>query len=52
VDEEKLGLDQGEHGEVADYTVKMSSELSDIQTHSNEFQGQLAKLMDNRQRFR
>lgn len=52
VAEEKLGLDQGEHGEVADYTVPMSSELNDIQTHSNEFQGQLAKLMANHERFR
>lgn len=52
VAEEKLGLDQGEHGEVADYTVPMSSELSDIQTHSSEFQGQLAKLMADHQRFR
>ncbi|AVK64327.1 ammonia permease [Lactobacillus sp. CBA3606] len=52
VAEEKLGLDQGEHGEVADYTVPISSELTDIQVHQNEFQGQLARLLDRHQRFR
>ncbi|AVK61761.1 ammonia permease [Lactobacillus sp. CBA3605] len=52
VAEEKLGLDQGEHGEVADYTVPISSELTDIQKHQGEFQGQLARLLDRHQRFR
>ncbi|ETY72764.1 ammonium transporter [Lactiplantibacillus fabifermentans] len=50
--EEELGLDQGEHGEVADYTVSMSNDLTDIQRHSSEFQGQLAQLLDRHQRFR
>ncbi|RRK11250.1 ammonium transporter [Lactiplantibacillus garii] len=50
--EEALGLDQGEHGEVADYTVPMSKELSDIQHHSDEFKGQLSQLMNHRERFR
>lgn len=52
VAEEKLGLDQGEHGEVADYTVPMSSQLSEIERHSDEFKGQLSRLLDGHQRFR
>ncbi|MFB9769601.1 ammonium transporter [Lactiplantibacillus modestisalitolerans] len=43
--EEALGLDEGEHGEVADYTVPMSHELMTIQQHSDEFQGQLSQLL-------
>lgn len=50
--EEELGLDQGEHGEVADYTVQMSTKLTDIQHHSAEFQGQLSQLLNNHERFR
>lgn len=50
--EEELGLDQGEHGEVADYTVQMSHDLTSIQHHSDEFRGQLAQLLDKQQRFR
>lgn len=50
--EEELGLDQGEHGEVADYTVQMSHDLTNIQHHSDEFRGQLAQLLDKQQRFR
>lgn len=46
--EEKLGLDQGEHGEEADYTVHMSDDLdeyrSDMSLYSKEFKGQLADL--------
>lgn len=52
VDEEKLGLDQGEHGEVADYTVSMSSQLTEFERHSDEFKGQLSRLIDGHQRFR
>jgi len=52
VDEEKLGLDQGEHGEVADYTVPMSSQLTEFERHSDEFKGQLSRLMAGQQRFR
>ncbi|CAM3070634.1 ammonium transporter [Lactiplantibacillus plajomi] len=51
-DEEALGLDQGEHGEVADYTIPMSKELNAIQQHSDEFRGQLSQLMRHRERFR
>ncbi len=50
--EEALGLDQGEHGEVADYTVPMSRELTDIQHHSDEFRGQLSQLLRHQERFR
>ncbi len=46
--EEKLGLDKGEHGEEADYTVGMSDDLaeyqSDVQVYSKEFRGQLNGL--------
>lgn len=50
--EEALGLDQGEHGEDADYTVSMSHELVNIQHHSDEFRGQLSQLMNHQERFR
>ncbi|CAJ1225127.1 ammonium transporter [Lactiplantibacillus xiangfangensis] len=50
--EEALGLDQGEHGEVADYTVPMSKELSSMQAHSEEFKGQLSQLLNHQERFR
>lgn len=50
--EEELGLDQGEHGEVADYTVAMSHDLTTIQRHSDEFQGQLSQLLNHQNRFR
>lgn len=46
--EEELGLDQGEHGEEADYTVQMSDDLneyrSDLNLYSKEFRGQMAQL--------
>ncbi|GHP14102.1 ammonium transporter [Lentilactobacillus fungorum] len=46
--EEELGLDQGEHGEEADYTVGMSDDLaeyrSDMNLYSKEFRGQMANL--------
>jgi ammonium transporter, Amt family len=46
--EEELGLDQGEHGEEADYTVEMSKDLdeyrSDLNLYSKEFRGQLGGL--------
>lgn len=46
--EEELGLDQGEHGEEADYTVEMSDNLdeyrSDPNLYSKEFRGQMANL--------
>ncbi|MCC7667335.1 ammonium transporter [Liquorilactobacillus satsumensis] len=40
--EELVGLDQGEHGEFADYTV--APKLTDIEKYGEEFQGQLAHL--------
>jgi len=52
VKEEKLGLDQGEHGEVADYTVPISSELTELDRHQDEFKGQLSRLLNNHQHFR
>ncbi|MFC6182547.1 ammonium transporter [Lactiplantibacillus daowaiensis] len=52
VAEEKLGLDQGEHGEVADYTVTMSTQLTEIERHSDEFKGQLSQLLNGHERFR
>ncbi|WP_288529506.1 ammonium transporter [uncultured Secundilactobacillus sp.] len=46
--EEESGLDQGEHGEVADYTVPVSNNLaayeSDPSEFGHEFEGQLARL--------
>lgn len=42
--EERVGLDLGEHGERADYTVARNSEIIEYQT---EFKGQLAKLNDH-----
>ncbi|GEO74148.1 ammonia permease [Levilactobacillus namurensis DSM 19117] len=46
--EEKLGLDQGEHGERADYTIGLSERLStytaDQERYANEFKGQLQHL--------
>ncbi|KRL03918.1 ammonium transporter [Liquorilactobacillus oeni] len=40
--EEVVGLDQGEHGEFADYTVIPATK--DIEKYGKEFQGQLAHL--------
>lgn len=40
--EELVGLDQGEHGEFADYRV--APKLTDIEKYGEEFQGQLAHL--------
>ena len=40
--DEITGLDQSEHGEIADYTVSTTS--SDVQKYGQEFQGQLAHL--------
>lgn len=46
--EEALGLDQGEHGERADYTVALSEKLTDFQPdqerYAPEFKGQLQRL--------
>ncbi|EHL95208.1 hypothetical protein HMPREF9103_03180 [Lentilactobacillus parafarraginis F0439] len=46
--EEELGLDKGEHGEEADYTVDMSNDVaayqSDLNLYSKEFRGQLGSL--------
>lgn len=46
--EEALGLDQGEHGEQADYTVGLSERLTDYQPdqerYAPEFKGQLQQL--------
>lgn len=47
--EEQLGLDQGEHGERADYTVGLSERLttefqSDQERFAGEFKGQLQRL--------
>ncbi|WP_407886514.1 ammonium transporter [Levilactobacillus sp. N40-8-2] len=46
--EEELGLDQGEHGEQADYAVGLSERLSEFQPdqarYASEFRGQLQHL--------
>ncbi len=46
--EEKIGLDEGEHGEAADYTVPMTDNLadyeSDLKLYSKEFRGQMNGL--------
>ncbi|WP_057742630.1 ammonium transporter [Liquorilactobacillus capillatus] len=41
-DEEIEGLDKGEHGEYADYTI--AAQTSDIEKYRKEFQGQLARF--------
>ncbi|MCH5461435.1 ammonium transporter [Lactobacillus sp. LC28-10] len=49
-DEEALGLDIGEHGEEADYTVDLSDDVakaqSDMKIYANEFKGQTARLRE------
>lgn len=49
-DEEALGLDIGEHGEEADYTVDLSDDVakaqSDMKVYANEFKGQTARLRE------
>jgi len=46
--EERLGLDQGEHGEQVDYTVGLSERLADFhpdqELYAPEFKGQLQRL--------
>lgn len=46
--EERLGLDEGEHGERADYTVDLSERLNaftpDQERYADEFKGQLRHL--------
>ncbi|WP_283679655.1 ammonium transporter [Lentilactobacillus sp. Marseille-Q4993] len=46
--EEEIGLDKGEHGEEADYTVKLAKDIADYRTdmqmYSKEFRGQLGHL--------
>ncbi|MFC6274988.1 ammonium transporter [Levilactobacillus tangyuanensis] len=46
--EERLGLDQGEHGERADYTVQLSEHLTALEPDQSrfgpEFKGQLQRL--------
>ncbi|MFD0896680.1 ammonium transporter [Loigolactobacillus binensis] len=43
--EEELGLDQGEHGESVDYSVKNDQDFRNYQT---EFKGQMARLQQHR----
>lgn len=49
-DEEALGLDKGEHGEEADYTIDLSDDFakaqSDLSIYANEFRGQTAHLRE------
>ncbi|GAW99644.1 ammonium transporter [Secundilactobacillus mixtipabuli] len=49
-DEEALGLDIGEHGEEADYTVELSDDVakaqSDMKLYATEFKGQTARLRE------
>lgn len=46
--EEELGLDKGEHGEEADYTVDLSDDMmqtrADLNQYATEFRGQTAHL--------
>lgn len=46
--EEEMGLDKGEHGEEADYTVDISNDMatyqSDMNMYAKEFRGQMADL--------
>ncbi len=46
--EEEIGLDKGEHGEEADYTVDISNDMdayqSDMNMYAKEFRGQMAGL--------
>ncbi|MTV81146.1 ammonium transporter [Secundilactobacillus folii] len=48
--EEALGLDKGEHGEEADYTIDLSDDMakaqSDLNLYAEEFRGQTAHLRD------
>lgn len=54
--EEELGLDQGEHGEEADYAVELSNDVarsqSDLSLYADEFKGQMAKLQETTRRIR
>ena len=42
---EDVGLDQSEHGESVDYTVR---NIRDLELYRNEFKGQLSHLYRNR----